>query len=62
MILILLSTFNPNGLKNSLFEKKFPFFAINENLKWGYLMGGILLLLCVIPLILNYKNFPEEKS
>jgi len=30
MILILLSTFNPNGLKNSSFEKKVPFFAINE--------------------------------
>jgi len=33
-----------------------PFFVTNDNVRWGYLIGAIIVCLAIVPLILNYNS------
>ncbi len=39
-----------------------PFFNINDNIRWAYLLGVCLLILALIPLIIKYKQTVELES
>ena len=39
-----------------IFFLSFPFFLEGSNIKWGYFIGAIFVLLSVIPLLLSYKK------
>tara|TARA_B110000014_G_scaffold81626_1_gene55994 strand:+ start:1063 stop:2346 length:1284 start_codon:yes stop_codon:yes gene_type:complete len=33
-----------------------PFFLTNDNVRWGYLVGAVMVILAIIPLVLHYKS------
>jgi len=33
-----------------------PFFLTNDNVRWGYLIGAVMVILAIIPLVLHYKS------
>ena len=32
-----------------------PFFTTDDNVRWGYLVGAVVVILAIIPLLLHYK-------
>lgn len=36
-----------------------PFFTNGETIKWGYLVGALILIIALIPLLINYKKLVE---
>ena len=33
-----------------------PFFLTNDNVRWGYLVGAVMVILAIVPLLLHYKS------
>ncbi|MBC8265987.1 MAG: MFS transporter [Flavobacteriales bacterium] len=33
-----------------------PYFLTNDNVRWGYLVGAVMIILAIVPLLLHYKS------
>ena len=33
-----------------------PLFLTNDNVRWGYLVGAVMVILAIVPLLLHYKS------